>query len=119
MATGAPSACGRSSQAAYPTLTFEKQKLFGRGVEPPFVFQQQKQKVAPEASVTPYGMPKVAGASPRTGVAYAASGVATAPEAAAAAAPAGAAAEPPTVRRRPPPTPARTTTPPALTSPTW
>jgi Beta propeller domain len=46
---------------------------------------------AAEASVTPYGMPQVAGASPRTGVAYAASGVATAPEAAAAAAPAGAA----------------------------
>ena len=45
---------------------------------------------AAEASVTPYGMPKVAGASPRAGVAYAASGVATAPEAAAAAAPAGA-----------------------------
>jgi hypothetical protein len=44
---------------------------------------------AAEASVTPYGMPKVAGASPRTGVAYAASGVATAPEAAAAAAPTG------------------------------
>jgi Beta propeller domain len=43
---------------------------------------------AAEASVTPYGMPEVAGASPRTGVAYAASGVATAPEAAAAAAPA-------------------------------
>ena len=41
---------------------------------------------AAEASVTPYGMPEVAGASPRTGVAYAASGVATAPEAAAAAA---------------------------------
>src|SRR5580700_5533085 len=38
---------------------------------------------AAEASVTPYGMPRVAGASPRTGVAYAASGVATAPEAAA------------------------------------
>src|SRR5690348_4547810 len=46
---------------------------------------------AAEASVTPYGMPTVAGASPRTGVAYAASGVATAPEAAAAAAPADAA----------------------------
>jgi hypothetical protein len=40
---------------------------------------------AAEASVTPYGMPEVAGASPRTGIAYAASGVATAPEAAAAA----------------------------------
>jgi hypothetical protein len=39
---------------------------------------------AAEASVTPYGMPQVAGASPRAGVAYAASGVATAPEAAAA-----------------------------------
>ena len=39
---------------------------------------------AAEASVTPYGMPQVAGASSRTGVAYAASGVATAPEAAAA-----------------------------------
>jgi uncharacterized secreted protein with C-terminal beta-propeller domain len=38
---------------------------------------------AAEASVTPYGMPKVASASPRAGVAYAASGVATAPEAAA------------------------------------
>ncbi|HEX4397508.1 MAG TPA: beta-propeller domain-containing protein, partial [Trebonia sp.] len=47
---------------------------------------------AAEASVTPYGMPTVAGASPRTGVANAASGVATAPEAAAAAAPAGGAA---------------------------
>jgi Beta propeller domain len=47
---------------------------------------------AAEASVTPYGMPQVAGASPRAGVAYAASGVATAPEAAAAAAPAGGAA---------------------------
>jgi uncharacterized secreted protein with C-terminal beta-propeller domain len=40
---------------------------------------------AAEASVTPYGMPQVAGASPRPGVAYAAAGVATAPEAAAAA----------------------------------
>ena len=39
---------------------------------------------AAEASVTPYGMPQVAGASSQTGVAYAASGVATAPEAAAA-----------------------------------
>ena len=29
----APSARSRSSQAAYPTLTFEKQKLFERGVE--------------------------------------------------------------------------------------
>jgi len=47
---------------------------------------------AAEASVTPYGMPTVAGTSPRTGVASAASGVATAPEAAAAAAPAGGAA---------------------------
>jgi hypothetical protein len=43
---------------------------------------------ASEASVTPYGMPTVAGASARTGVAYAASGAATAPGAAAAAAPA-------------------------------
>ena len=47
---------------------------------------------AAEASVTPYGMPEVAGAAPRTGVAYAAPGVATAPEAAAAAAPTGGAA---------------------------
>ncbi|WP_187365801.1 beta-propeller domain-containing protein [Trebonia kvetii] len=39
---------------------------------------------AAEASVTAYGMPQVAGASSRAGVAYAASGVATAPEAAAA-----------------------------------
>jgi hypothetical protein len=46
---------------------------------------------AATASVTPYGMPNVAGASHPTGVAYAASGVAAAPQAAAAAAPAGAA----------------------------
>ena len=39
---------------------------------------------AAQASVTPYGMPTMAGASPRTGAAYAASGAATAPEAAAA-----------------------------------
>jgi hypothetical protein len=45
---------------------------------------------AAEASVTPYGMPNVAGASHPTGVAYAASGVAAAPQAGAAAAPAGA-----------------------------
>ncbi|HEX9041122.1 MAG TPA: beta-propeller domain-containing protein [Trebonia sp.] len=47
---------------------------------------------AAEASVTPYGMPQVAGASPRTGAGYAAAGAATAPQAAAAAAPADAAA---------------------------
>src|SRR5215469_8919606 len=46
---------------------------------------------AAEASVTPYGMPTVAGASSRPRVAYAASGAATAPEAASAAAPTGAA----------------------------
>jgi Beta propeller domain len=46
---------------------------------------------AAEASVTPYGMPEVAGASSGTGVAYASPGVATAPEAGAAAAPADAA----------------------------
>jgi hypothetical protein len=46
---------------------------------------------AAEASVTPYGMPEMAGASSGPGAAYAASGVATAPEAGAAAAPADAA----------------------------
>jgi uncharacterized secreted protein with C-terminal beta-propeller domain len=46
---------------------------------------------AAEASVTAYGMPTVAGASARTGVANAAPGVAMAPESAAAAAPAAAA----------------------------
>ena len=43
-ATGAPSACGRSSRAAYPTSTFEKQKLFGRGVEPPFVLGSRNKR---------------------------------------------------------------------------
>jgi hypothetical protein len=38
MATVAQSACGRSSDAAYPTLHSISEKLFGRGVEPPFVF---------------------------------------------------------------------------------
>jgi hypothetical protein len=46
---------------------------------------------AAEASVTPYGMPQVAGASAGTGARSAASGVGTAPEAAMAAAPAAAA----------------------------
>jgi hypothetical protein len=35
MATGALSACGRSSQAAYTTLRSISKKLLGRGVEPP------------------------------------------------------------------------------------
>ena len=38
MAAGAPSACGRSSQAAYPTLYLISKKLFRSRVEPPFVF---------------------------------------------------------------------------------
>jgi hypothetical protein len=29
-----------------PDITFDSKKLFGRGVEPPFVFRRQKQKVA-------------------------------------------------------------------------
>jgi len=37
MATGVPNARGRSSRAAYPTLHSRSKKLFGRGVEPPFV----------------------------------------------------------------------------------
>jgi hypothetical protein len=40
MATGAPSASGRSSQAAYPALRSRSKKLFGREAEPSFVFQQ-------------------------------------------------------------------------------
>jgi hypothetical protein len=32
--------CGRSNQATHPTLLSTSKKLFGRGVEPPFVFRQ-------------------------------------------------------------------------------
>ena len=42
MATGAPSARGRSSQAAYPTSTFDQQQLFGRGAERGFKTQRFK-----------------------------------------------------------------------------
>ncbi len=38
MATGAPSASGRSSRAAYLTLHSLSKKRFGRGVEPPLFF---------------------------------------------------------------------------------
>jgi hypothetical protein len=44
MATGAPSASGRSSQAAYPTLHLISKKLFGRGVEPPFVLGSRNKR---------------------------------------------------------------------------
>jgi len=44
MATGAPSADGRSSQAAYPTLHSRSKKRFGRGVEPPFVFDSRNKR---------------------------------------------------------------------------
>jgi hypothetical protein len=60
MATGAPSAGGRSSQAAYLTLTLDKReavrarsrgphqtpllRLMGWGVEPPFVFGSRNKR---------------------------------------------------------------------------
>jgi hypothetical protein len=44
MATGAPSAGGRSSQAAYSVLHSKSKKLFGGGVEPPFVFGSRNKR---------------------------------------------------------------------------
>ncbi len=44
MATVAPSACGRSSDPAYPTLHSISEKLFRRGVESPFVFSRRNKR---------------------------------------------------------------------------
>jgi hypothetical protein len=55
MATGAPGACGRSSQAAYPTLCSISKKLVGRGVEPPFVFGSRTKGGSTSLAMTAIG----------------------------------------------------------------
>jgi hypothetical protein len=44
MATGAPSASDRSSEAACPTLDLQAKGLFGRGVEPSLVFGSRNKR---------------------------------------------------------------------------